>query len=87
MYIGIFRYNYVTLVNGPFRCLSELEPPSAGVLLMAKSKAAASGVHAQFRERSVEKTYLAITCGVPDSTDFVVDAPIDRHASIKCAPA
>lgn len=52
---------------------------------MAKSRAAASGVHAQFRQRSVEKTYLAITCGVPSSTDFVVDAPIDRHGSIKCA--
>lgn len=51
---------------------------------MAKSKAAASGVHAQFRQRSVEKTYLAITCGVPGSTHFVVDAPIDRHSSILC---
>lgn len=51
---------------------------------MAKSKAAASHVHAQFRERSVEKTYLAITCGVPAETEFLVDAPIHRHDSIKC---
>ena len=58
---------------------------SAGVLLMAKSKAAAAGVHAQFRERTVEKTYLAITCGVPDRAEFLVDAPVDRHPSIKCA--
>ena len=35
----------------------------------------------------MQKTYLAIAAGVPPLQQFVVDAPILRHSSIKCALA
>ena len=57
----------------------------AGVLLVAKHREAATALHMQFQNRSVRKTYLAITCGVPPETTFSVDAPVDRHDTIKCA--
>lgn len=40
-------------------------------------------VHAQFRRRTVSKSYLALAAGVPMEAEFVVDAPIDRHESDK----
>ena len=57
----------------------------AGVLLVAKHREAATALHMQFQNRSVRKTYLAITCGVPPEATFGVDAPVDRHDTIKCA--
>lgn len=55
----------------------------AGVVVFAKTLPATRHVHAQFRRRTVEKRYLAIIAGVPAETDFVVDAPIDRHPEDK----
>ena len=52
---------------------------------MAKNKQAATALHMQFQNRSVRKTYLAIACGVPSELTFAVDAPVDRHDTIKCA--
>ena len=57
----------------------------AGVLLVAKHREAATALHMQFQNRSVQKTYLAIACGVPSESNFSVDAPVDRHDTIKCA--
>ena len=59
----------------------------AGVLLVAKHREAATALHMQFQNRSVRKTYLAIACGVPPEASFGVDAPVDRHDTIKCALA
>jgi len=55
------------------------------VLLVAKHREAATALHMQFQNRSVRKTYLAIACGVPSEATFGVDAPVDRHDTIKCA--
>lgn len=43
--------------------VSRLDAPVSGVVVMAKTKAAASDLARQFRERSVEKAYLAICAG------------------------
>lgn len=42
--------------------VSRLDAPVSGVVVMAKSKAAAADLAKQFRERTVEKSYVAI-CG------------------------
>lgn len=42
--------------------VSRLDAPVSGVVVMAKSKAAAADLAKQFRERRVEKSYVAI-CG------------------------
>lgn len=43
--------------------VSRLDAPVSGVVVMAKTRAAAASLASQFRERSVEKSYLAICTG------------------------
>jgi 23S rRNA pseudouridine1911/1915/1917 synthase len=43
--------------------VSRLDAPVSGVVVMAKTRAAAADLARQFRERSVEKSYLAICAG------------------------
>jgi len=45
-----------------------LDRPVSGVVLLARTSKAASRLSAQFRERSVHKTYLAVVEGVPPET-------------------
>lgn len=42
--------------------VSRLDAPVSGIVVMAKTRAAAASLSRQFRERSVEKSYIAI-CG------------------------
>ncbi len=42
--------------------VSRLDAPVSGLVVMAKTRVAAAGLAAQFRDRTVEKTYLAV-CG------------------------
>ncbi|MEM1214722.1 MAG: RluA family pseudouridine synthase [Bacteroidota bacterium] len=46
--------------------IHRLDRPVSGVVLMAKRKDAMQAMHRQFREREVEKTYLAITAQAPE---------------------
>lgn len=62
---------------------ASMTPP--GVVVFGKTLDATRHVHAQFRRRTVDKRYLALVAGIPESADFVVDAPIDRHPVDKCA--
>ena len=43
--------------------VSRLDAPVSGVVVMAKTKRAAADLASQFRERSVEKSYLALCAG------------------------
>ncbi len=43
--------------------VSRLDAPVSGVVVMAKTRAAAADLARQFRERSVEKSYVAICAG------------------------
>ena len=45
--------------------IHRLDRPVSGVVLFAKRKDAMKALHAQFREREVRKTYLAITAVAP----------------------
>jgi RNA pseudouridylate synthase len=64
------------LVSDALACFAHTH---AGVVVFGKTLDATRHVHAQFRRRTVEKRYLALVAGVPESADFVVEAPIDRH--------
>ncbi|KAL6770938.1 hypothetical protein ACKKBF_B33295 [Auxenochlorella protothecoides x Auxenochlorella symbiontica] len=59
-----------------------LDMETTGVNILAKTSEAARHLHAQFRDKNIEKTYLAITLGSPPSS-FEVDVPIERHATNK----
>lgn len=54
-----------------------LDKDTSGVLLGAKTRQAHQKLTEQFSQREVEKTYLAICCGVPKEGLF--SAPIKRH--------
>ena len=53
-----------------------LDRDTTGVVILAKDKKTAELLSSEFRERRVEKTYLAVTAGVPP--DGVIDRPIGQ---------
>lgn len=72
-------------VNGPWRpgILHRLDKNTTGIMLVAKSDEAHWRLARQFENRTIQKTYLAITHGVPALTSDVIDAPIGRDKYIR----
>jgi 23S rRNA pseudouridine1911/1915/1917 synthase len=57
-----------------------LDRDTSGVILVAKTAAAHRHLARQFRERQVDKRYLAVVRGGVSAPSGVVDRPIGRHA-------
>ena len=55
-----------------------LDKDTSGLIVVAKTDAAHRSLTRQLKERSVDKTYLALVAGLVDG-DGAVDAPIGRH--------
>lgn len=53
----------------PLHMVHRLDRPVSGVILFAKSKAALTQLQAQFRERKVEKDYLAVVQNLPPEAE------------------
>lgn len=62
-----------------------MDMDTSGVLLAAKTAAAATSASAQFRQRTVSKAYLAIAVGVPSRREFDVDGAIGQHPDVLVA--
>ena len=58
-----------------------LDKDTSGVILLAKHDAAHRFIQEQFRERTVEKVYLALVDGHPPTPTGRVEAPIGRDPS------
>ncbi|HMA67402.1 MAG TPA: RluA family pseudouridine synthase [Desulfosalsimonadaceae bacterium] len=56
-----------------------LDKDTSGVILAAKTPSAFQNLTAQFKNRSVEKHYLALTYGRPQQESGHIDLPIGRH--------
>ena len=56
-----------------------LDRDTSGVILVAKNDAAHNGLSHQLKERTIEKTYLALVEGTPKPAEGVIDAPIARN--------
>ncbi|MBI1884758.1 MAG: RluA family pseudouridine synthase [Chloroflexi bacterium] len=56
-----------------------LDKDTSGLLVVAKSDRAQQSLAGQLKEREVEKVYLALVHGLPDSPQGIIDAPIARH--------
>jgi 23S rRNA pseudouridine1911/1915/1917 synthase len=56
-----------------------LDVGTSGLMVVTKSERAYSLLKQAFRERTVDKRYLALVQGHPDPLRGTVDAPIDRH--------
>ena len=55
-----------------------LDRDTSGVIVVAKNDAAHNALAKQLKERSVEKTYVALVEGTPKPMEGVIDAPIAR---------
>lgn len=58
-----------------------LDRETTGCLLIAKTPQAHRALQAQFKDRTVRKTYLAIVAGVPKEAHAHIDAPIGRNVA------
>lgn len=56
-----------------------LDVGTSGLMVVAKSEVAYSGLKRAFKERTVDKVYHALVQGHPDPTTGTIDAPIGRH--------
>ncbi len=55
-----------------------LDKETSGVIVVAKTPEVLEALRALFKERAVEKRYLALVEGTPDTPDGIIDAPIGR---------
>lgn len=58
-----------------------LDKDTSGLMVVAKSDKAHQGLSAQFSDRSLSRTYVALVLGVPMPLKGAVDRPIGRHPS------
>lgn len=81
------RFNLNTLTSlledvyqpGELRVVHRLDANTTGVMLLARTRKAATDVRRQFENNKVEKTYLAICSGYPPGDAFTCDDRIARQ--------
>lgn len=56
-----------------------LDKDTSGLLVVAKTDAAHSGLASQFKQHQVRKTYLALVYGDPGEEQGRIDLPVGRH--------
>lgn len=61
----------------PIHLVHRLDRATSGCLLLAFSRESASALGKQFMSRDVEKHYLAVCRGWPDTDNFAIDHPLD----------
>lgn len=62
------------------RLVHRLDKDTSGVLVLARTAAAARALTAAFRSRETRKLYWAITVGVPVPLSGAIDLPLARHS-------
>ncbi len=62
------------------RLVHRLDRDTSGVLLLARSRAAAAAIGKSFQLRETRKIYWAVVIGVPDRAEGMIDAPLAKRA-------
>jgi 23S rRNA pseudouridine1911/1915/1917 synthase len=77
----VFRFEQLSQIGGSARpgIVHRLDRDTSGVLVVAKDDATHLALSVQFEQRTVEKEYAAIVCGVPDHDRDLIDQPIGPH--------
>jgi 23S rRNA pseudouridine1911/1915/1917 synthase len=72
-------------INGDWRpgILHRLDRNTTGIMLVAKSDEAHWRIARQFENRTIQKTYLAVTQGVPQFLSDIIDIPIGRDKYVR----
>lgn len=60
-----------------------LDRDTSGVMVIAKTQAALTALQQQFKARTVEKIYLALVYGQPQSPEGIIDVPLGRHPKLR----
>ncbi len=79
--VNALAHRYGAGAGAPERAgiVHRLDRDTSGVLLVARTTAALEALARQFRERTVEKQYIAVVCGRLSGTSGIIDRPIGRH--------
>lgn len=56
-----------------------LDRDTSGLIIVARTPAALHHLRRQFKARTIEKTYLALVFGRPESPTGLIDVPLGRH--------
>jgi 23S rRNA pseudouridine1911/1915/1917 synthase len=77
------RYPELDNVGDPLRpgIVHRLDAGSSGLLVVARTQAAADALIGQFADHSATRRYRAVVWGVPDAPHGIIDAPIGRSRS------
>ncbi len=62
-----------------FELVHRLDRETSGILLVAKKRSALKHLQTQFRERSTDKTYLALVRGIWPQRQKVIDLPLQKY--------
>lgn len=76
---AVAQFGELPTLKGPERpgVVHRLDRDTSGVMALARTDRAMLSLEEQFRDRSVEKTYLALVSGNLPGTEFEVDLPIE----------
>lgn len=74
------HYNFETIHDREYRCgiVHRLDKETSGILLIAKTKSAFTELQRQFKERIVEKTYVALVHGIVAPEEGKIEAEVGR---------
>lgn len=75
------RYTTVELDSDRPGIVHRLDRDTSGVIVGARTTASYDHLKAQFSERTAQKTYIAITDGIPKQSELRIDIPIGRNPS------
>ncbi len=64
----------------PVHLIHRLDQPASGLILFAKNKKALAAINAQFQERKIEKTYLAVVKNQPPQTKGKLEHFLKKNA-------
>ena len=62
-----------------FRAINRLDRGTSGIVIIAKNPFAAANLGRAMKERRIHKKYRAIISGIPESSEGVIDLPIERE--------
>lgn len=73
---------YEIATGGQVSLINRLDRETSGIVLVAKSAAAARSAGLAMQRGEIHKEYLALVMGWPDWTELRVDAPIARRGDV-----
>jgi 23S rRNA pseudouridine1911/1915/1917 synthase len=78
--LAVARWGPLPTIQGEDRpgIVHRLDRMTSGLMLVARTEPAMTGLMEQFRERKVEKTYIALCHGSPRFDSEWIDGPIER---------